>query len=142
VETHEWGGIYLDHGESGGVVGYPGQSRSDILRDFPDYILPESITDEGWWKEGREERSVCQGRALKVAERLLDWSNSDQSVAMVSHGDFVDALLKALFSQLPGRNLYYRHWNTGITRIGLGGGDPLKIWYMNRIDHLEPGLIS
>jgi len=142
VEIHEWGGIYLDHGEAGGVVGCPGKTRSDILSEFPGYILPDGFTDEGWWKGTREEKSACQDRAIKVAARLRSWADSDQGLALVSHGDFIDSLLKALFCQLPGAGLYYRHWNTGITGIELGDDGHLDIRYMNRVEHLAPELIS
>lgn len=142
VEIHEWGGIYLDHSEAGGVVGYPGKTRSDILREFPDCILPDGITEQGWWNGTREEKSACQGRAIEVATRLWNLAESDQRIAMISHGDFIDSLLKALFNQLPGDGLYYRHSNTGITRLDLTGDGHLTNRYMNRIEHLPPELIS
>ncbi len=142
VEIHEWGGIYLDYSEAGRVVGYPGKTRSDILREFPDYILPDGITEQGWWNGTREEKSGCQGRAIEVATRLWSLAESDQRIAMISHGDFIDSLLKALFNQLPGDGLYYRHSNTGITRLDLAGDGHLTYRYMNRIEHLPPELIS
>jgi len=142
VETHAWGGIYLDHGEIGGIVGYPGKTRSRILDEFPDYILPDEITEQGWWHGTREEKSACQGRAISIAARLWKLAESDQRIAMISHGDFSDSLLKALFNQLPGDGLYYRHNNTGITRLDLTGDGHLTMRYMNRIEHLPADLIS
>ena len=142
VDIHEWGGLYLDHGEAGGVVGYPGKNRSDILREFPDYILPDGMAEQGWWNGTREEKSACQGRAIKVAARLWALAESNQHIALISHGDFIDSLLKALFDQLPGDGLYYRHNNTGITRLDLTGDGHLTMRYMNRIKHLPPELHS
>ena len=40
IDIHEHGGIFLDHGEADGLVGYPGQTRSEILAEFPNYVLP------------------------------------------------------------------------------------------------------
>jgi len=141
VDIHEWGGIYLDHGESGGVVGYPGKTRSEILREFPGCILPNSVTNEGWWNGAREERTACDRRALEVAARLRSLSGSDQRVALVSHGDFVNFVLRVLFGQLSSDGFYYRHSNTGITRIDFEAGGRLSVYYMNRTDHLVPELV-
>jgi broad specificity phosphatase PhoE len=142
IDIHEQGGIFLDHGKAGGVVGYPGKTRSEILADFPHYVLPEGITERGWWQWGYEELSVCHGRAIKVAEDLGKWAASDERIAMVSHGGFIDALLKALFNQLPGYSLFYYHYNTAITRIDFLPGNRLDFRYLNRVTHLPPGLIS
>ena len=32
IDIHERGGIFLDHGEDGGIVGYPGKTRSERER--------------------------------------------------------------------------------------------------------------
>jgi len=52
IDIHEHGGIYLDHGEAGGTVGYSGKTRSEILAEFPNYTLPEAISERGWWHQG------------------------------------------------------------------------------------------
>ncbi len=142
IEIHEHGGIYLDHGEDGGIVGYPGKTRSEILQEFPNYVLPEGITEQGWWRDGREEIADCHARAIKVAEQLRSWANTEECIALVSHGTFIDALLKALFNQLPGYHLFYHHHNTAITRIDFDAEGRLHLRYLNRIDHLPPELIS
>ncbi|MBN1993306.1 MAG: histidine phosphatase family protein [Anaerolineae bacterium] len=143
LDIHEKGGIYLDH-EEGVRVGYPGLTRSEILADFPHYRLPEEITEHGWWHNGYEDWPACQGRAIKVAGQLREWveSNGDERIALVSHGGFIDALLKALFNQLPGRHLWYHHYNTAITRLDFREEGRLGLRYLNRVDHLSPELIS
>ncbi len=143
VDIHEQGGIFLDHGEAdGGVVGYPGKTRPEILAEFPGYKLPAGITDLGWWKWGYEEMSVCHGRAVRVAEELVKRAAGDERIAMVSHGGFVDALLKALSNQLPGYFLFYFHYNTAITRVDFRGDGRLDFRYLNRVAHLPPDAIS
>jgi 2,3-bisphosphoglycerate-dependent phosphoglycerate mutase len=142
ADVFEFGGIYLDHGEPWGVVGCPGLKRSDILRRFPSCVLSEDVTDEGWWKGDREEKPACQERAVEVAARVRSWAGSDQHVALVSHADFIDCLLKALFGQLPGNGLYYGHSNAGITRIDLGCDGRLCLRYMNRIEPVIAELTS
>ena len=142
VDIHEQGGIFLDHREAGGVVGYPGKTRSEILAEFPDYQLPDDITEAGWWNNGYEEWSACHGRAIKVARQLREWGDSDERIGLVSHGGFIDALLKALCNQLPSRHIWYHHYNTAITRLDFDQDDRLHLRYLNRVDHLSPELIS
>jgi broad specificity phosphatase PhoE len=143
IEVHESGGVYLDHGEEGGIVAYPGKTRAEMLAEFPDYVLPESITEQGWWRgEGREDWSACQGRAIQVAGQLRVWAAEDERIAIISHGGFANALLKALFNQLPSRHLWYAHNNTGITRIDFSADGRLGVQFLNRMEHLPPELIS
>jgi len=142
VDLHEHGGIYLDHGDEKGIVGYPGKTRQEILEEFPGYVLPDEITDHGWWTGGWEELAACYARAVKVADRLREWAGRDERIALISHGTFMDALLKALLNQLPGYHLWYSHFNTGITRIDFLEDGRLRVRYLNRIEHLPPDLIS
>jgi broad specificity phosphatase PhoE len=142
IDLHEHGGIYLDHGEAGGRVGYPGKTRQEILVDFPNYLLPEKITNAGWWNQDYEEEPACHGRAIKVGNQLRQWADSDERIGLVSHGGFIDALLKALFSQLPGHHLFYSHYNTAITRIDFLDNGQLILRYLNRVHHLPPALVS
>ena len=67
IELHESGGVYLDHGEVGGIVAFPGKTRFEVVAGVPGLVLPERVTEEGWWRgEGREDWPACQGRAIRV----------------------------------------------------------------------------
>jgi len=145
LDIHEKGGIYLDHGKEKGCVGYPGMTRCEILAEFPDYLLPDEITSGGWWKNGYEDWPACQGRAIKVMHQLRDWASNgrvDERIALVSHGGFMDALLKALCDQLPSKHIWYHHFNTAITRIDFRESGGLSLRFMNRVEHLSPQLVS
>jgi hypothetical protein len=63
-------------------------------------------------------------------------------VGIVTHGAFIDTLIKALTNQLPGPNLYYHHYNTAITRIDFRREGFLDIRYINGFDHLPPELVT
>jgi 2,3-bisphosphoglycerate-dependent phosphoglycerate mutase/probable phosphoglycerate mutase len=127
-------------------VGYPGKTRQEIRSVFPDYVLPPDVTANGWWNRDYEDWSTCRERAIKVAEALHQWAESDEGkdeiIAIVSHGGFIDALLKALFNQLPERQLFYYHYNTAISRIDFRPDGRLDVRYLNRLDHLPPELIT
>jgi broad specificity phosphatase PhoE len=142
VDVHEYGGIFLDRGEAGGIVGCPGKSRSEMLAEFPDYILPADVTERGWWHQGREDRSACYGRAIKVARKLRGMAENDERIAIVSHGGFIDALLKALLNHVPSPQVFYYHFNAAISRIDLHHNGRLDVRYFNRVDHLSLDWIS
>jgi len=144
VDIHEHGGIFLDHGPEQGVMGYPGRTRSEILAEFPHYILPDEITAAGWWKPewGKEDWPTCYGRAIRVAHHLRKRAVSDDHIAMVSHGGFIDVLIKALTQQLPNRQLFYHHYNTAITRVDFREDGTMDIRQINRYDHLPPEMFS
>ena len=142
LETHESGGIYLD-GDAGTRQGYPGLTRPEIEAQFPGYVLPQGVTDQGWWNRDWESLSECMGRAVAVAETLIQRSQySEERIALVTHGMFTNLLIKALFSQLPAPNIYYAHYNTAITRIDFYDNGTLGLRYLNRVNHLPPELIT
>lgn len=142
IDIHEQGGMYFDYGEAGGIVGQPGKTRQEILAEFPNYVLPEGITERGWWSGGYEDRPTCYRRAIKVAEVLRQRAASNERIAIVSHGTFSDALLKALLNILPGRHFFYHHWNAAISRIDFHTEGHVDVCFLNLVAHLPPGLIS
>lgn len=120
---------------------HAGSTRRTIQARFPDFQLSEEITEEGWWNRDGESRAECMERAIRVAERLWERAGSDETVAIVSHARFLDSLLKAFLHQLPGYDMWYHHFNTGISRLGLGGNH-LDVRYLNRVDHLPSTRVS
>lgn len=134
--------VWLDvHEQVDATEPHPGSTRDKIKAEFPDYRLPEEITEQGWWNRADESRSECMERAIRVAQRLWERRASDESVAIVSHARFLDSLLKAFFHQLPGYDLWYHHFNTAVSRLDLGG-ERLDVLYLNRVDHLPLALVS
>ena len=142
VDIHERGGMFLEHGEGGGSVGYPGMTRSEILAKYPDYQLPPGVTEDGWWNRDRENPSTASGRAIKVAGELFAMSETEDRVAIISHSAFINILFKALLDQLPGNHIYYRHNNTGISRVSIKKGRATEVVSLNRLDHLPSNLVS
>lgn len=134
--------VWVDvHEQVRAMETYAGSTRERIQAAFPDYVLPEGITKQGWWNRAGESRSETMERAIRVAEKLRESADSDQRLAIVSHARFIDSLLKAFLSQLPGYDSWYHHFNTGVSRLGLGGRR-LDVRYLNRVAHLSPDLIS
>jgi 2,3-bisphosphoglycerate-dependent phosphoglycerate mutase len=145
IDIHEQGGIYLD--EAHGRVGYPGKTRPEILGEFPDYRLPEAITERGWYnaERGYEEMYMGAGRAIKVAMELRRRAAGDDKqarIAIVTHGTFIDLLLKAFLGLLPNRKFYFSHSNTAMSRLDFFENDLAILRYTNRTEHLPSDMIS
>ncbi|RLT44168.1 MAG: histidine phosphatase family protein [Chloroflexi bacterium] len=149
VDVHEHGGVFDNQSADGSAVGRPGLSRSQIAAQFPGYIIGDGVGEMGWWSGGEEDRPTCDGRAIRVAARLWKMAKEigDARIAIVSHGTFMDSLVKTILGRLPGNEFHISHFNTGITRI-----DYTQSWrektpfvlvrYTNRVDHLTPELIT
>ena len=143
-DLHEHGGLHLDTGDERGILGFPGLSRSAMMEQFPGYVLQESITEKGWYdfSHGVEDIAGAMARAIRVANVLKSQANSRQRIALVIHGTFADALLKALMNLLPSHELYFLMYNTGITRIDFRSDGKMVPRYMNRVEHLAPDEVS
>jgi broad specificity phosphatase PhoE len=143
-DLHEHGGLHIDWGDERGVQGFPGLGRAAILEQFPGYVLPETITDEGWYdfSRGVEDVGGSMARAIRVAGVLRSQANSKQRIALVIHGAFADALVKALMNMLPNHNIYFKMYNTGITCFEFRSDGRFLPLYMNRVAHLLPEEIS
>ena len=78
------------------------------------------------------------------AATLRAWATAREGerIALVSHGTFLDALIKALFGQDFASQLYYTHYNTAISRIDFTPKGFLLLRYLNRTEHLSPELIT
>jgi broad specificity phosphatase PhoE len=141
LDIHEYGGIHST--VAGEEVGQPGKTRAEILAEFPNYILPDGVTDKGWWFGGHEDWPLCHARAIRTARALKERAHLKEKIGLVAHGGFIDVLLKALLNQLPSINLFYHLYNTSITRLDLDPeGRFVEVIFLNRIHHLPPELIS
>lgn len=141
-EIHECGGIFMDDEETGLPVGQPGNPRSYFVENFAHLVLPDTVTEEGWWNrpfEAREDRPL---RARKVFESLLEkHDGTDDHVAFVSHGAFYMELMRVLL-QIEDRNNWFLMNNTGISRFDFHSNGEVTIVYHNRTDHLPEELIT
>ncbi len=144
IDIHEHGGVYLDYPDERGIVGFPGMTRAEIAAQFGHYVLPEAITDLGWWNptNGMESIEASMERAGRVAASLHAQAASQERIAIVTHGTFAHYLIYAIFDQKPGRRLFYFHHNTAITRIDFYDDGSLGLHYLNRINHLPLELVT
>ncbi len=140
VDIHECGGMWQDHGPEGGIVGYPGMNRAEIATVYPGYQPPDELTDTGWWRHGQEETAACRARTWRVAAALRARAATDERIAMVTHGDFINNLLQALLDATA--PMWIHVYNTGISVVDFRPDGSLGLRYTNRVDHLPPELIT
>ena len=164
VDLHEGGGIYLDDEESGERVGQPGNPRSYFEQNYPGLVLPDWLDESGWWNRPFESRTERRIRACRVMDELLRrHGNSNDRVALISHGGFYNHLMAVLLKPpevdrppspqaveaLTGdnvimtdeREVWFSMNNTAITRIDFVE-EEVKLVYMNRLDFLPPELVT
>jgi broad specificity phosphatase PhoE len=146
VDIHEAGGVFLKD-EDGKETGYPGITRAQLAADFPNYHIPDTVTDHGWWdvRRGEETEDDFMLRVVRVAQQLQRRANQTEvhgndRIALVSHGLFLSALLKVLMGHPIWKptSPFFAHYNTAITRLDFNEGwdDPLRLHYLNRVEHL------
>ena len=141
-------GIY-DFDESRQRRGLPGQARSYFEERFPDLKLPEDFNDDGWWNRPAEDEDSFLQRMRVVVERFSQrLHGSDETVALVAHGDFIDQFVNELMGVDRHRHNYDNHWvanwtfhNTSVSRVDFVDGSH-NVVYLNKIDHLTPELVT
>ena len=141
-------GIY-DFDDSRRRVGLPGPGLSYFRDRFPRLGLPEDLNSEGWWNRPAEDEAAFVDRMQRVVrgfrERLQD---SDETVALIAHGDFIDQFVNELMGVPRHAHNYANHWvanwafhNTSISRVDFVDGSH-NVVYLNRIDHLPNELVT
>jgi 2,3-bisphosphoglycerate-dependent phosphoglycerate mutase len=141
-------GIY-DIDEAGNLQGQPGPGRDYFSERFARLRLPAEFDDSGWWNRPVEDEAAFLQRMKHVVAGLRErFQDSDDTVAMVVHGDFIDQFVNELMGVVRHQPNYDSHWvanwtfhNTSITRIDIVRGSH-NVVYLNRIDHLPNDLVT
>ncbi len=143
-EVHETGGMfYAERGEEEPkLIGQPGPGKSYFKREFPDLILPENLSEQGWWNREKEPREEYLDRAQSVIDRLIrDHAGKNHKVGVVMHGGIFARMLTVLF-QIQTPKYWFLMNNCGISRVEISDdGRPMLI-YMNKVDFLPDHLVT
>jgi 2,3-bisphosphoglycerate-dependent phosphoglycerate mutase len=127
----------------------PGNDRTYFNERFPDLELPAALGHEGWYNRPVETEELFLRRSKQV---VLDFehrhADTDDCVAMVTHGDLIDQLVNGLTGARRHPENYSSYWdanwafhNTSITRIDFISGSRVFV-YTNRLQHLPPELVT
>ncbi len=141
-DLHEVGGIYLEDKTTGERVGRAGGNRAYFAAHYPRLVLPESVTEAGWWNRPFEERELRPARARRFwAELKARHGPTDDRVAVVGHGGFYNHLLATLLDMPTREGYWFVLHNTGISRLDFHS-QGVDLVYLNRTDHLPPGWLT
>lgn len=141
-EFHECGGIYVDGDTEGEHIGLPGRPRSYFVSHYRGLVLPNTVTEAGWWNRPFEVYEERMQRAEQVLATLLErHGDSEDRVAIVSHGAFYMELVRALF-KLGEENCWFTMFNTAVSRFDFHPGGDVSMIYHNRTDHLPERMIT
>lgn len=141
-DLHEVGGIAYRDDETGERFSLPGRNRAYFEAHYPDLILPEWLGEDGWWNRPYEERNQRPVRARRLLHDLLDrHGDSDDRVAVISHGAFFSYLMHAILDLPEDPPWWFSLSNTGITRIDFRG-ERLMISYIDNARHLPRELVT
>jgi 2,3-bisphosphoglycerate-dependent phosphoglycerate mutase len=148
-EIHEVGGIWLPTGEDGAPVGLAGPNRAYFAERYPRLQLPDWLGKTGWWNRPYEAVEQRPRRAQLVVQQLLErHGQTDDRVAIVSHGGFYTNLMSALLN-LPATSdtvpaagqTWFSLANTAVSRIDFVDNG-LRIVYLNRAEFLPREMVT
>mmetsp|Transcript_21677 Transcript_21677/g.30378 ORF Transcript_21677/g.30378 Transcript_21677/m.30378 type:complete len:348 (-) Transcript_21677:212-1255(-) len=121
IPTEVWPGIH----ETGGVFHMNegvlrGLTRDQILVEFSGYHIAKSsgVSSNGWWRGGVETYDQMIERAVSSKKVLVDMASQleeDTTVAVISHGSFLSALIRSLTQA----NCSFALLNTSISCIDI-----------------------
>lgn len=96
-----------------------GMGRSEMQKRFPWLIVPEGVTEEGWYhRPDVEPKSHVFYRANLVVEQLLnDYGETEEKIALVSHGAFHAHFINAVLKRTHQPNLWFSLENTGMSQV-------------------------
>ena len=141
MDIHESGGIHMKNPATGESEGLPGNGRSFLEKTYPELVLPDEVTDAGWWNRPFEDRDARPVRAKNVLTNLLNLhGDTDNRIAMISHGGFYNHFMGAVLGINGERRTYFSKNNTAITRIDFGSEN--SVVYANRVDFLPKTMIT
>jgi 2,3-bisphosphoglycerate-dependent phosphoglycerate mutase len=142
VDLHETGGIYLWDEVKEERVGLPGKTPTYFKTRYPEFMLPDDVAHDGWWNRSFELDEEQIPRAKRVIQRLLELhGDTEDRVAMVSHGGFFNVFMTALLRLEVKQHIWFTMNNAAITRIDFRSSANYVV-YTNRANFLPADLIT
>ena len=147
ADIFERKGIY-EFDETGREVGLPGPARNYFTERFPEVALPPSVDHTGWWNRPAETNEQFIVRVKQSLEDVKQrHAHTDDCVGMVVHGDYINQCINELMdtqSRYEKGDARFNNWVLHNTSISCFEVIPEShnVVYLNRIDHLQPELVT
>ena len=143
-ELHETGGLFdVEMVDDERVfIGQPGPGRSFFQSQFPDLILPDDLSEEGWYNRDKEAREEYNLRAQAIIDRLItEHRDTDHRVGIVMHGGIFARIITAFF-KIQAERYWFLMNNCAISRVDISEDGFVMLAYMNKVDHLPDHLVT
>lgn len=136
ISPKVWNEIHEVGGANYNGTALPGMSKSQILKDFPDFIV-DDVTEAGWYTgAGKESRVEGKARIKRVYDQLKQLAKDrDRTIVLVVHGMFIDFLLQVAFS-LESTDRRFHCWNTCISVLDINTNGESTLLMHNSVSHL------
>ncbi|MCL1841357.1 MAG: phosphoglycerate mutase family protein [Propionibacteriaceae bacterium] len=155
LDAYEVGGLH-DEGPDDAAA-YRGVPASQLRTICPRLQLPAAADESGWYRDPADTRERVWQRAQQLIAGLRSrYGDTDQIIAVVTHGWFAQYVIRAFIGWQPDADGTTRAWfelsNTGTALLrdpsfgvpypdhGPDGG--LSIYWINRTDHLPDDLLT
>ena len=146
VGLHEWDGIWeASVGRYGATL--PGLTRTQMKEICPNVVLPNDVTDKGWLFSEWENVELMLQRAYRDSKTFIQQTEaihgeSDERVAVISHGGFLATMICAFFDLTPNDDPdHFAHRNGAISKIRKTR-EGTQLRYLHRISHLPREMLS
>ncbi len=150
MDIYEYGGIYQRVRDTGAVTTYPGLTRPQMREIVGNCVIPENVTDDGWWTlDVFEPEAAFVERGRRVAIFLKEQAKGawvGKHIALISHADFTNLLMSTLLHGDTGRNptrtSFIYPYNTSVTRFDFDHTGYPVLRYFSRVDHLPVQMVT
>jgi len=139
-DIHERGGLW-NYDEEDNRRGVDGPGRGFFEERYPELVLPDEITEEGWWSRPAELWDDVPTRAERIIKGLLERHDEDDRIAWISHGGLYNSMLRVLLKMETNEGYWFELNNAAITRIDFRDGH-IALMYFNRTQHLPHALLT
>jgi 2,3-bisphosphoglycerate-dependent phosphoglycerate mutase len=148
MDIYEHGGIFRREGDT--VVTFPGLSRDEMRAIVNHAVIPEAVTDNGWWTmDVYEPEDEYIARGARVASFLKEQAREawrGKHIAMITHAAFTNLLLQTLFrggiNSTPRDYGFLYSYNAGVTRLDFADEGYPVLRYFSRVDHLPLVMVT
>ncbi len=138
-ELFEVWGPYQRDDRTGERVSFPGSGRTALQSLCLRLVLPEQSRADGWWTGPVEtDLTVASARARRLVTELREMHDPDATIALVSHGHFIQFLVLALL-RIDAMSGWFEIRNTSMSLLcdDSGHGWPgVKLTRLNWAPHL------
>ncbi|MFH2132291.1 MAG: histidine phosphatase family protein [bacterium] len=142
-DLHEQGGVWTQDGTASEKTPHPGLDPVALKTRYPGFVVPSTMSAKGWWQGPYETLEACYLRAGRVWETLLKrHGETEDRVAVVSHGIFFNCFMFQLFGFSPGEPRFqFAIQNVSITRVDIDKRGK-KLIYQNRVEFIPHRLLT